>query len=183
MMIGRSPPVLSYPGLKPSSFWACQWTHATNCIKGRHFVILVAGLYIGRPAVSITTLIRALAAASGSGVAPMIEPRLSGQALRALKSCVDSPLAQGVRIQTRASCGNDDCARVAMIAVCKPSYNDLAPLCNGGSESRRHSPRFQLMRWTVRTERQREPPFRAGYLVFCPSTHVLPLAHVTTKSC
>ena len=108
-----------------------QWTYAAKCIGGRHFVVLVACLYIGRPAGSITTLIRALAAASVSGVAPTIEPRLSGQALCAVKSCVDSPLAEGVRIQTRASCGNEDCARVAMIAVCKPLTTTLLTLVTG----------------------------------------------------
>ena len=60
-----------------------------------------------------------------------IEPRLSGQALCAVKSCVDSPLAEGVRIQTRASCGNEDCARVAMIAVCKPLTTTLLTLVTG----------------------------------------------------
>ena len=75
-------------GLKLSSLWVCEWTHATNCIRGRYLVVLVAGLYIGTPAGSSTTLIRALAAASGSGVPPMIAPRLSGQARCTVKSCV-----------------------------------------------------------------------------------------------
>ena len=61
----------------------------------------------------------------------------------AVKSCVDEPLSEGLRIQTRASCGDEDCVkggRVVMIAVCKPFYNDLAPSCKGGFESRLHSP-------------------------------------------
>ena len=52
----------------------------------------------------------------------------------AVKSCVDEPLSEGLRIQTRASCGDEDCVkggRVVMIAVCKPFTTILLPLVKG----------------------------------------------------